>query len=61
MGAKIVEHDNVARIEPRDEPAANEVDKLRAVDRAVEGLVSQDAVGAHSTDDADVLSQLAGS
>src|SRR6478609_7457067 len=56
MGTKVVEHDNVTRVEARNEPTANEVDKLGAVDRTVESLVSQHAVGAHGTDDADVLS-----
>jgi hypothetical protein len=56
MCAKVVEHDNVARIQPRDEPTADEVDKLRAVHGAIEGLVSQDAVSTHGTHDADVVS-----
>jgi len=58
MSARIVEPDNVSGMQPRDEPTANEVDELRAVDRAVKGLVSQDVVGAHGTDDADILSAL---
>jgi hypothetical protein len=56
VGAKVVEHDNVARIQSWDEPTANEVDELRPVDGAVEGLVSQDAVGTYGPDNADVLS-----
>lgn len=58
VGAKVVEHDNVARIQSWDEPTADEVDELRPVDGAVEGLVNQDAVGTYGADDADVLSPI---
>lgn len=60
MRAKVVEHDDVARIQSRAEPTANKFDEFRPVDGAVEGLVGQDAVGTHGADDADVLSPIGG-
>ena len=60
MGTKVVEHDDISGIEARNEPVTNEVDEPRPVDGTVERLVGQNAVGAHSSDDADVFAPVGG-
>ncbi len=60
MRAQVIENDDVARVEARCEPVTNEADEPWAVHGAVERLVRKNAIGAHSSDDADVLTPIGG-
>ena len=60
MRAQVVENDDVARVEPRHQAFADEVDELWAIDGAIERLVSENSVGSDSSDDADVLAPIGG-
>ncbi len=60
MGTKVVEHDDISGIEARNEAVTNEVDEPRPIHGAVERLVGQNPIGAHSSDDADVFAPVGG-
>src|SRR6186997_174855 len=60
VGTQVVEHDDIAGIEPSTEPAANEFDEARTVDGADKRLMAEHAIAAHGTDDGEILAPVCG-